>query len=204
MYLSAVRAQECMIGRGSEGDANGLSRNRRYCTIMRINRAMKVVGLMAMGALGAVCPAGEGNPAQSVVRITRDMLRAPPDDVHGELRWSGTIDIKQERTVHASVAVTSKGNGVLEIGGWRAKVFDLHNDCATFQGGMLNVEFRDVNQDGVLDLILLGIVERWGGEKCDVVESREPVLYIVSFAHGTDDPRELVRIGPVELITMER
>jgi hypothetical protein len=98
----------------------------------------------------------------------------------GERRAQRIIEVGPATKLLASVDVTAKGNGILSVGDLRLRVLDEHHDGASYEGGMANVEFADVDRDGWKDLVIVGIAN-YTDEKTDAVNAREPFAFIYRY-----------------------
>ena len=136
-------------------------------------RARSLCSLL-IGALGLLCaqPAG----AQ---RIERSQLGPVKGGMEGEQSWERTIELGKDVSLPAKLEVTAKGNGILEVGNLKLKVYDGHDDGAYYDNDLLNVEFVDVTRDGYKDLVVSGDVLYTGDD--DQVKSVEPVVFLYVF-----------------------
>lgn len=87
----------------------------------------------------------------------------------------GEVEIKKGLEIPYVFEKTSKGNGVLTIGGLGIRSYDAHRDTMLFEGFLLRHQFIDVNQDGYRDLVLSGIVLLLGEKEIDPVSHRATV-----------------------------
>lgn len=67
------------------------------------------------------------------------------------------LALNSEVQVPASLSLTSKGNGTIDVLGLRIRIYDAHEDWVTYQGGLLDFDNKDVNSDGFQDLIFSGV-----------------------------------------------
>ncbi len=87
---------------------------------------------------------------------------------------SKTISLGHGISIVAKFDITTKGNGGLEIPGLGIRVYDAHNDGITYRNRLLTCEWRDENQDGLLDLVVKGVAQFYG-EKGERVELERPI-----------------------------
>lgn len=118
--------------------------------------------------------------------LSRSSLSENPDLMPGETRAQWVIEVGPAVRLTASVEVTTKGNGTLNIGNLHLRVVDAHDDGAKYQNGMAHVEFVDVDGDGWKDVVVIGIVD-YTDEKSDAVRKREPFTFIYRY-----DPKNKV------------
>jgi hypothetical protein len=62
------------------------------------------------------------------------------------------VELSGDVELEAVLETTSKGNGILSIGGLNLHVFDLHNDGTYYNDGILSVEFSDLCGDGYKEM----------------------------------------------------
>lgn len=67
------------------------------------------------------------------------------------------IEIGEDVTVSIEFAISSKGNGGIELPGiFLVRLYDKHDDLSYFKNGLLNNELIDLNSDGYKDILLWG------------------------------------------------
>ena len=110
-------------------------------------------------------------------RIGYDDLKPDTAGMPGELALRKEVMMATNLALTATIHVTAKGNGFLEIGNLRLKVFDEHNDGTYYEPGLLNIEFADIDGDGRKELIISGIV-CVTDEQTETVLGRNAVVYI--------------------------
>jgi len=71
------------------------------------------------------------------------------------------IDLGKGATVTAKFELTEKGNGGLTLPGYGLRVYDAHRDGVTFKAYLLRCEWKDMNADGYLDLVVSGTAQFW-------------------------------------------
>ncbi len=76
---------------------------------------------------------------------------------NGDAPQEGKILLAQGHELLYQVEVSSKGNGTLKIGGLSIRTYDNHDDGVLYEGGALQHQFIDIDEDGDLDLIVSGI-----------------------------------------------
>lgn len=72
---------------------------------------------------------------------------------------------------------TKKGNGSVTIGNLKLRLFDVHNDGEIFENDVLKVDSVDLDDNGLNDLVVSGIVVFTGEKESDSV-LRKQVLAI--------------------------
>jgi hypothetical protein len=78
---------------------------------------------------------------------------------------SRAIDLGKGHKVDARFGLTERGNGGLEIPGIGVRVYDAEkSDGTTYAGYLLRCEWRDLNADGYLDLVVSGAAQIWAGK----------------------------------------
>ncbi len=75
---------------------------------------------------------------------------------------------------------TSKGNGTLKIHNLNLRLFDQHDDGVVYEGGLLKIDFKDLNNDKLSEIIITGILKYTGENESDPV-SYESFTQIFSF-----------------------
>lgn len=83
------------------------------------------------------------------------------------------IDDSKDGPIQAHFEVTSKGNGTISLPGLHVRVYDGHDDGLTIRGDLLTCRWRDLDNDGHLDLEVEGIAIAIGDDpKAVPVESK--------------------------------
>ena len=77
----------------------------------------------------------------------------------------------------ATIEMSNKGNGSLRIGNLILWVVDSHDDGSYFEDMMLNIDFTDLDGDGIREMVLSGI-QCFTDEKGDKVLRREAIVFI--------------------------
>lgn len=98
------------------------------------------------------------------------------------------IDLGHGVTVAAKFELTTKGNGGLVVPGWGLRVYDAERDGVTFGGYLLRCEWRDLNADGYLDLVVSGMAQYWSRDRRHL-ESEKPIAAVLHYvpARGSFD-----------------
>jgi hypothetical protein len=107
-------------------------------------------------------------------------LRDDPKGPPGHRVLETRVNICGGVKLNALIEETAKGNGLLSIANLKLKVIDEHDDGAVYSGAMPRVEFADIDDDGLKDLVVSGIVE-YTDEKSDTVRERESFVFIYRF-----------------------
>jgi hypothetical protein len=90
------------------------------------------------------------------------------------------IDLGKGVTASVRFELTPKGNGGLTIPGYGIRAYDAHRDGITFQGYLLRCEWKDMNADGYLDLVVSGIAQIWS-DKDGRLESEKPISAVFHY-----------------------
>jgi hypothetical protein len=90
------------------------------------------------------------------------------------------VDLGKGVTAIAKLELTQKGNGGLTIPGFGLRVYDAHRDGVTFQGYLLRCEWKDMNGDGYLDLVVSGTAQFWS-EKDGHLEVEKPISAVLQY-----------------------
>jgi len=92
-----------------------------------------------------------------------------------------TVDLGKGVTATARLALTEKGNGGLTIPGYSVRVYDAYRgDGVTFKGYLLRCEWKDMNADGYLDLVVSGTAQFWN-EKDGHLELEKPISAVLQY-----------------------
>ena len=135
--------------------------------------------LLLLGCAPSEAPTYDLMPLEAVLR---ELDEANRGGVAGPHHLS--IPIGHGGFVTAVVKATSKGNGGIEIGRLRLRIWDQHEDLATFSPPMLDVRCEDRTGDGWLDLVLEGRAQLLGEEGEPL--GSEPISCVYAF-----DPRKV-------------
>lgn len=90
------------------------------------------------------------------------------------------IDLGKGVTATAKFELTEKGNGGLTLPGYGLRVYDAHRDGVTFKGYLLRCEWKDMNGDGYLDLVVSGTAQFWS-EKDGRLEIEKPISTVLQY-----------------------
>lgn len=71
------------------------------------------------------------------------------------------------RFVKCELQTTSKGNGGIYFGKSHIRHYDCHDDCTIYESGFLSLRLRDLNGDGVREVILSGCLTFTGEKEYD-------------------------------------
>ena len=112
--------------------------------------------------------------------VHRGDFHAIPNAPYGSERYEKTIQVGPKQSFPATIDITPKGNGWLNIANLRLRIFKEHNDGQVFDPPLLHVEFVDITNDGYKDLVIFGII-RYTGEKETDPQTTEPVAAIYIF-----------------------
>lgn len=89
------------------------------------------------------------------------------------------IEIGKGLVASAKFSITEKGNGGLEVPGLGLRVYDAQRDGVTFSGYLLRCEWKDVNGDGYLDLVVSGTAQYW--RENGSLEIEKPITAVAHF-----------------------
>jgi hypothetical protein len=156
------------------------------------------VGLpLALLTILAGCASGTNQSEEqqhSVDRVVVDESDLCPGKMQGEQVWRGRFDVSSATSLPATVEVTSKGNGWLAIANADVRIYDGHDDGNLFEPPMLRVLSRDVNGDGLMDLVVVGNRVHTG-EKGGEHLRAERVAAVLLFDSGIDGFRVIEDLG---------
>src|SRR5215831_13504459 len=91
-------------------------------------------------------------------RIRASDLHRPADGMQGEMEFQKDIQVTKDIKMPVRIEVTAKGNGSLRVGNLELKVYDDHNDGIYYEGGLLDIDFCDLDGDGKRAMIISGII----------------------------------------------
>jgi|LauGreDrversion2_5_1035112.scaffolds.fasta_scaffold01758_2 hypothetical protein len=112
-----------------------------------------------------------------VERISRKDIKPLKNGMPGEEGFDKEIVFAAGIKIAATINVTNKGNGSLQIANLKLKIFDSHDDGKYYENEMLKIEFVDLDGDGKRELLVSGIV-CFTDEKGDSMLRREAVVFI--------------------------
>lgn len=92
---------------------------------------------------------------------------------------STNIILSDKLSIPVSIEATSKGNGTINLNGLLLRVFDQHDDGIIYKNDYLNIEVKDINADGINELIFTGELKHTGEKEADPVHF-EPITTIYS------------------------
>jgi len=92
---------------------------------------------------------------------------------------SSALTLSQKITLPVTYDATKKGNGTITINNLTLRVFDQHDDGTVYQNDFLQLETKDLNSDGISELIFTGILKHTGDKETDPAYI-EPVTAIYS------------------------
>ncbi|MFK7790444.1 MAG: hypothetical protein AB8C95_13240 [Phycisphaeraceae bacterium] len=130
--------------------------------------------------------------------LTPKDLKEDIDDIHGSQSWQGEIEIHKDVVTNASIGVTSKGNGTLNVLNLSLRVYDSHDDTNLYKDAMLLVEFTDLNEDGYLDLMVTGIYQVTPEQRDGVLEEHV-VVFMCHFDPKTNAFKKIYQQMPMDL-----
>ena len=115
--------------------------------------------------------------ADVITRIDANLLK-------GKFVWKGgdygqnrsvcfKINLTPKQKVNVLVDSTVRGNGGMEIGEQSFRILDGYEDGASYQDGVLAVEFKDVTNDGYVDLLINGVVLYTGEIDSEIYEQEK-------------------------------
>ncbi len=68
---------------------------------------------------------------------------------------------------------TPKGNGTLKIHNLNLRIFDQHDDGLVYEGGLLKIDFQDLNNNKLNEIIITGILKYTGDNESDLARYEE-------------------------------
>lgn len=89
------------------------------------------------------------------------------------------LNLSDEILVPTTIKTTSKGNGTIDLNGLVLRIFDQHDDGIIYKGGHLDLETRDIDSDGINELVFSGELVHTGETESDPIYS-EPITSIFS------------------------
>lgn len=89
------------------------------------------------------------------------------------------IKLSPKLLIPLSIEATSKGNGTINLNGLLLRIFDQHEDGIVYKNGFLELEIKDINSDGINELIFTGELKYTGEKETDPVHF-EPITIIYS------------------------
>jgi hypothetical protein len=90
------------------------------------------------------------------------------------------IDLGKGVSITGRFELTEKGNGGLVIPGYGLRVYDAQRDGVTFKGYLLRCEWKDMNGDGYLDLVVSGIAQYWN-DKDGHLDLEKPISAVLHY-----------------------
>lgn len=79
------------------------------------------------------------------------------------------ITLSDNLSIPITFDTTSKGNGTINLNGLLLRVFDQHDDGIVYKNYYLNMEVKDINTDGINELIFTGELKHTGEKETDPV-----------------------------------
>lgn len=104
------------------------------------------------------------------------------------------IEISPGNLMQMEFQITTKGNGVISVPGLNIRIYDGHDDGLMFENQLLKCEWKDIDADGFLDLVVSGNAIRKGDE-----EDAKPtmsVVYGVFHWNNTNRQFEITQCSP--------
>jgi hypothetical protein len=98
----------------------------------------------------------------------------------GENEFAYRIDIGIGISVAANVAITDKGNGILNLLNLSLRIVDRHDDGFIYDNGCLRTSFIDITGDGFKDIVIMGTLVKTGEKEGDPV-TRSAIFSIYVF-----------------------
>lgn len=132
------------------------------------------------------------------VTLTQDLLKQEDEGSPGSRAWRGEVAIHKDVVTNASIEVTSKGNGTLDILNLSLRVYDSHDDANLYKDRMLLIEFTDLNEDGYLDLMVTGIYQVTP-EKGDGIVEESILVFMCHFDPKTTEFKKIYQQMPHDI-----
>jgi len=92
---------------------------------------------------------------------------------------SSALTLSKSITVPVTYDTTKKGNGTIAISNLVLRIFDQHDDGTVYQNDFLQLATKDLNSDGISELIFTGILKHTGDKETDP-SYIEPITAIYS------------------------
>ena len=113
------------------------------------------------------------NTLSSCSDTSVDYSEALKQKIQSSLKNNTTIsfqlNLSDTLTVPVSINTTSKGNGTINLNGLLLRVFDQHDDGIVYKNGYLDLKTKDMNADGISELIISGYLKHTGEKETDPV-----------------------------------
>jgi len=100
--------------------------------------------------------------------------------VNNNSQTQRTLKLNNDLQFNVILEGTSKGNGTLKIHNLNLRIFDQHDDGIVYEGDVFNVDFKDLNDDKLNEIIITGILKHTGDNESDPVND-ESFAQIFSF-----------------------
>jgi len=112
------------------------------------------------------------------------------------VRAQHTLKLNNDLQFNVILGGTSRGNGTLKIHNLNLRIFDQHDDGVVYEGDVLNVDFKDLNDDKLNEIIITGILKYAGDNESDPV-NYESFAQIFSFDCKLDFFISLYKTGHI-------
>ena len=100
--------------------------------------------------------------------------------VNSHSQTQRTLKLNSNLQFTVTLEGTSKGNGTLKVHNLYLRIFDQHDDGLVYEGNSLNIDFKDLNNDKLNEIIITGTLKYTGNNETDPV-SYKPFTQIFSF-----------------------
>jgi len=109
-----------------------------------------------------------------------------------------SINLGKGLKIEAVLDKTVRGNGTLLIGNTLLRIRDLFSDdLVTYHNEYLDVSCKDINADGINELIVSGIIKLSNRESSEV--EMKSSVFIYSYSKSENKLVELFKNSPIEI-----
>jgi len=106
--------------------------------------------------------------------------RTKEEALYDERHWTKKVKISKDIGLNAEIAITRRGNGWFKIANLNLHIGRTGYDSLIYKDGLLDVDFVDINGDGLKDIIISGLM-LCPHEQLDIILYREAVVFIYLF-----------------------
>ena len=139
------------------------------------NLSTPVIGLIALAISTFAC--SEPNDKALVGTSLNELFT---QWVNNNNQTQRTLKLNNHLQFNVILEGTPKGNGTLKIHNLHLRVFDQHDDGIVYEGGLLKIDFKDLNNDKLNEIIITGILKHTGNNESDPA-NYSPFTQIFSF-----------------------
>lgn len=130
-------------------------------------------------------------------------------NINRSLQYNKPVTSKLKISKNLSIPVTynatKKGNGTIDLNGLLIRVFDQHDDGIVYKNNFLNVEIKDLNDDGYNEIIFTGTLKFTGEKETDPVSYKTiKRIYELDCPTGMITSRTQNNSYPIELRNVQK